>query len=420
VKKILYVHQDGLMTGSAISLSNLLRALDRSRFEPHLVLAREGPARAFFAPLVKSIAVVPADAFWTQPAPAIYDPNYFKNLPGLRRNRAMEEYMAQLAPDVVHVNDKAILCGGRAAARLGLPVVWHLRGAYAGSRSWLQRAVSAAIISRSADVAISISEDEVEEFGARIPVEIIYNTVNIADADEAVRRRAQTRSELGLAEDDIAIGMVGLLNEMKGAWDFIRAGGITAAERPGTKLKFFVVAPIPGREPLNWGWRGRFGLIDMTHPEDRARSLARESGIADRLTLTGRRPDVMNVLAAMDISSVCYRMWAVGRPAFESMAVGCPVIVNQGHSGRSGVVRDGQTGFVVPRGNPLALAAAMVKLVDDPQLRRRLGSQGFAYARENFAADKNARKVEAVYDRLLAPALSRGTKRTGVTTASVP
>ena len=396
------------MTGSAISLSNLLRALDRGRFEPHLVLAREGPARAFFAPFVRSVEVVPADGFWTQPSPAFYDPNYFKNLPGLRRNRRMEDYMRRLQPDLVHVNDKAILCAGRAAARLGLPVVWHLRSAYAGGKSCLQRTVSAALISRSTNVAISISEDEVEEFDRRLPVEVIYNTVSIADADEAIRRRADMRAELGLAADEIAIGMVGLLNEIKGAWDFIRAAGIVAKARPTHKLRFVVVAPIPAREPLNWGWRGRLGLIDMTHPEDRAHQIAREAGVESRLLFTGRRADVMSVLAAVDIASVCYRMWAVGRPAFESMAVGRPVIVNQGHSGRSGVVRDGQTGFVVPRGSPSALAAAMIKLIDDPALRERLGDGGFRYARENFDAQRNARKIEAIYDRLLhAPASSR-------------
>lgn len=407
--KILYVHQDGLLSGSAISLANLLRALD-PRFEPHLVLAGEGPAREFFAPLVRSVTTIPAAAFWTQPTPAIYDPNYFRNLRGLRQSAAMEAFMARLKPDLVHVNDKAILCAGRAAAALGLPVVWHLRSAYAGGKSWLQRAISAWIINHCADAAIAISEDEVEAFDKRLPVEVIFNSVDIAEADDAIRRRATVRRELGLADDEIAIGMVGLLNEIKGAWDFIGAAGLVARVRPAAKVRFVVVAPIPNREPLNWGWRGRLGLIDKTHPEDRAKSLARAAGIEERIQFTGRRADVMSVLAAMDVACVCYRMWAVGRPAFESMAVGRPVIVNQGHSGRSGIVRDGETGFVVPRADPEALAAAMIRLADDPGLRQRLGAAGHRHARENFDATKNARKIEAIYERLLAARRSPATR----------
>lgn len=401
MKRILYVHQDGLISGSAISLSNLIRALDRRQYEPHVLLAREGPARQLFAPMVSSVEVVSGDGFWTSPSPAAYDPNYYKNITGLRRNRAMERYMEHLRPDLVHVNDKAILCAGRAAARIGLPVVWHLRSAYAGGKSWLQEKVSFSIISNTATCGISISEDEVEGFDRRMPVRVIYNTIDIAEADAAIARRAETRRELGLAENEIGIGMVGLLNETKGAWDFIRAAGRAVQARPDLNLRFFIIAPIPGREALNWGWRGRFGLIDKTHPEDRAKHLAREVGIADKLHLTGHRSNVMQVLAGLDIASVCYRLWAVGRPAVEGMAVGCPVIANAGHSGRSGIVRHGETGLVVPRASPEALGGAFLSLAENPALRSRIGAAAHAHAREHFDFQRNAQKIVALYDELL-------------------
>lgn len=407
MKRILYVHQDGERSGSAISLANLLRGLDRGSFESHVLLAREGPARALFSPLAASVSVVPGAGFWTSPSPSPFDPNYYKNFSGLRRNRAIEDFMRRLGPDLVHVNDKAILCGGRAAARLGLPVIWHLRSAYAGGKSRLQEKISFETISRTATCGIAISEDEVEGFDQRMPVRVIFNTIDLGEADVAIARRAQTRRELGLSDDETAVGMVGLLNETKGAWDFIRAAGHVVRHRPDLKLRFFITAPIPGREPLNWGWRGRLGLIDRTHPEDRAWQIAREAGIADRLVLTGHRPNIMAVLAGLDVVSVCYRLWAVGRPAFEGMAVGRAVVANEGHSGRSRVVRHGETGLVVPRANPEALSEALLSLVSDVALRERLGRAARTYAREHFDLQRNIRQVEAVYRE----ALSRPCRR---------
>ncbi len=401
MRRVLYVHQDGLFSGSAISLSNLIRGLDRSRFEPHVLLAREGPARQMFARLAASVQVIPGHGFWTSPAPSPCDPNYYKNANGLRRNHAMEAGIARLQPDIVHINDKAMLCAGRAAASLGIPVVWHLRSAYAGGRSRLQQKVSFEIISRAANAAISISEDEVEGFDRRLPVRVIYNTIDLAEADAAIAQRRETRGELGLADDEIGIGMVGLLNETKGAWDFIRAAGYTVKARPDLKFRFFVIAPIPGREALNWGWRGRLGLIDKTHPEDRAWQLARTAGILDRLCLTGHRANVLPTLAALDVVSVCYRLWAVGRPAFEGMAVGRPVIANAGHSGRSGIVRHGETGLVVPRACPNALGDAFVTLAADGSLRARLGANAHRHARAHFDLQINTRKVEALYEEVV-------------------
>lgn len=399
--KILYAHQDGCTSGSAISLSLLLKALDRSRFQPRVLLAREGAARNLFETLDVPVEVVPAHGFWTSPSLPFYHPDYYRNFKALTPNRPMEDYLRRQNPDLVHINDKALLPVGMAANRLGLPVVWHLRSAYAGGRSRLLNSISRSIISRIARHAIAISEDEVEGFDRRIPVDVVYNTVDFGEADEAVAQRAATRRQLGLGEHEIAVSMVGYLTETKGAWDFIRAAGMVLRARPDLRIRFVMVAPIPGREPLNWGWRGRLGLVDKTHPEDRVWHLAREVGIEGHLLLTGGRTDVMKVLAAMEIVSVCYRLWAVGRPAFEGMAAGRPVIVNEGHSGRSGVVRDRETGFVVPRANPEALADAIIKLATDPSLRRRMGQSGFMHARQKFDANRNARKIEAIYGRVL-------------------
>lgn len=399
-RTVLYVHQEGSLSGSAISLANLLRGLDHQKIRARVLLGRDGPARSLFEASGAKVTVVPLHGFWTSPGVPMYHPDFYRNFRTFVPNPALTQFLRQLAPDLVHVNDKSMLGAGWAARRLGMPVVWHLRSAYAGCRSRMLAWVSRAVIARSATHAISISEDEVEGFDKAIPVSIINNSVDLVDADAAVARREAMRAELKLEDDEVAIGMIGLLTATKGAWDFIRAAGIARRTHPGAKLRFFMIAPIPGRTPLNWGWRGRLGLVDKTHPEDRARQLARDAGIEDSLVITGHRSDVLSVLAGMDVVSACYRLWAVGRPAFEGMAVGRPVIVNQGHSGRNSIVQDGVNGLVVPRGNAEALAAAIGRLATDAPLRARLGAAGYAHARKRCDPRRNAARIEAIYDHI--------------------
>jgi glycosyltransferase involved in cell wall biosynthesis len=195
--------------------------------------------------------------------------------------------------------------------------------------------------------------------------------------------------------------MVGTLSAMKGAWDFISAAGLVRRREPTRKFRFIIVAPIPDREPRQLGLWERFRPGQARHPEDQAWHLARGAGIAGQLILTGYRQDVLALISAMEMVVVCTRLGVIGRPPFEAMAIGRPVIVTAGHSGRTGVVRDNETALVVPPADVEALSEAIIKLSCDPKLRQQMGESGAEYARMHFAPQKNIHAVQHVYEELL-------------------
>jgi glycosyltransferase involved in cell wall biosynthesis len=87
----------------------------------------------------------------------------------------------------------------------------------------------------------------------------------------------------------------------------------------------------------------------------------------------------------------------------EAMAVGLPVIASP-VGGVPHLVREGETGFLVPHGDPAALAERMVRLLRDGELRRRMGSVGRSVAEERFRLEDVCRRTLDVYREVLAVA----------------
>lgn len=382
---ILYVHQDGLITGSALSLRNMILGLDRKRFTPRVLLAQEGPARELYENLNVTVDMIPLHGMWTFPGPRFPDPDYFRNWLAFLPNRYLENYIKSQKPMLVHINDKTMLPAGLAAKRLAIPIVWHLRSTYAVSHSNLQAIVSARVIRSTADHLIAISEDEIDAFEDAHNVSIIYNSVDFEQVELAMQQRAAVRDELNLELQEILVGTVSTsLNENRGSWDFIQAVGLLQELLPETRLRFIIVARIPDPEM-----------------EAEATQRAEAAGIKEQLTLTGYRSDALSVMAAMDVVTICTRRGVLGRMPFESMALGRPLVVTAGHSGRSQVVLDGKTALVVPPADPEAIAQGISRLLKSPNLCEQLSKKGKTYARQHFDPQKNALAVMKIYDELL-------------------
>jgi glycosyltransferase involved in cell wall biosynthesis len=273
-----------------------------------------------------------------------------------------------------------------AAKKLKIPVVWHLRSSYAVSNSPLQAKISCQRIRHAADHLIAISEDETDRFEDLQNLSIIYNSVDFGQVAQAMERAGGIRAEFGIGKDEMLVGTVSTsLNENRGSWDFIKAAEILQTKLPNTKLRFIIVANISKAELESEAWKR-----------------AEESGIRRQLILTGFRSDALSIMAAMDIIAICSRRGVLGRMPFEAMALGRPLVVTAGHSGKSHVVVDGQTALVVPAANPQAIADGMERLLQFPMLREQLSQQGKIYAREHFDLQKNAQAVMKIYKEILA------------------
>ena len=128
-------------------------------------------------------------------------------------------------------------------------------------------------------------------------------------------------------------------------------------------------------------------------------ALERESerlGVRERVEF-GFRDDVPDLLETLDV--VALPSWTEGLPIvlLEAMAHGRPVVATP-VGGTPELVTDGETGLLVPPRDPEALAAALRRVLDDPDLARRLGTAARARVAERFTAAEQARRTLAIYD----------------------
>jgi glycosyltransferase involved in cell wall biosynthesis len=282
--------------------------------------------------------------------------------------------------DVLHTHTLAAANAlARMAGRLaGVPVVSHLHienHFRPATRAVLRTADNAS--ARLADALVAVSEDTRRAYaqqGYPDRIEVVHNGVELdGTAPKELRR------ELGIPRDAPLVGEIGRLCDVKGQRELIEA-----------------LAQVPRAHAV---LVGRDLEQDGSYQRELERA-AERVGVRDRVVFAGARDDARSLLAELDVLAL--PSWTEGLPlvVLEAMAERRPVVATS-VGGTPEVVVDGETGVLVPPRDPNALAAALRRLLDDPELRARMGDAGFERVRERFTADAMTERVLAIYDEVL-------------------
>jgi glycosyltransferase involved in cell wall biosynthesis len=216
----------------------------------------------------------------------------------------------------------------------------------------------------------------------------VYSGMDTRPFLEPPRPREVVRRELGLGENDVAVGTIARLFHLKGHDDLLDAAPVLCSQFPN--LRFL--------------WVGD-GLLRPQF-ERRIDSL----GLRDRFILTGLVPParIPELTHAMDILVHPSRREGLARALPQASLAGKPVVTYDVDGNREGVIQ-GQTGYVLPPFDKSKLSAAVRDLVTDASLRRSMGEAGRRFALARFDARVMVDALEAVYASAyaLTPALSR-------------
>jgi polysaccharide biosynthesis protein PelF len=178
------------------------------------------------------------------------------------------------------------------------------------------------------------------------------------------------------------IGWVGRLDRKKRVEDVLAAAALLSERRPKTR---WVIIGGP----------------NFLYPEHEAvpHDLAARLCLGHRVRFLGDRADVPRLLAGMD--ALVWLSEGEGMPHVlaEAGAAALPVVVTRDNGSRQQVI-DGHSGLFVPKRDPAAAADALIRLIDDPILRRSLGNGLRHTVEERFATEVVLPQWRALLDQL--------------------
>jgi glycosyltransferase involved in cell wall biosynthesis len=204
---------------------------------------------------------------------------------------------------------------------------------------------------------------------------VIHNGIDV----EKFRCTGDRKGVLPQTGEGRLIVLVGNMHsEVKGHPSLIACASAVIAEFPSTQ--FVLVG--------DGGQRGKFeGLVQ-----------ARGMGASFRFL--GRRNDVAEILACCDIAVLPSLAEGLPNALLEYMAAGLPAVVSN-VGGNAELVEDGVTGLLVPPRDSSALSNAILKLLRDSSLARRMANHGREFVERNFSFERMVEQVEDLYAELL-------------------
>lgn len=381
--------------GTAKYLCELLTVLDRNRYDIRVLAEREGPFIAKIRSQAVPVALKPAWRF-----PWGLEDDAKPQAPGVKQ-MAYAQFLllgpVQIIVTVptiwiwlkrrhialVHLNNEILShLPLLLAARLsGAAIICHLHGwrPFTRLERWAARFINEFVCISEAG-----SGYYRKELGGRkviaIPNGILLNSPPL----DINTRRNRRRAALGLAPEAIVVALVGRLVPWKGHKVFLNA--LASARRRHPQL----VGLIVGHDPSP----------DQAYLKE-LKAQVGGLGLGFWVRFASWQEDVWSIYAATDILiHASTEPEPFGLVLLEAMAARKPVIATRS-GGVVDIVLHEQTGLLVEPGDSIALALAITRFIEEPQLAKACVARAHARLATHFTLERNAAQLMAVYDPLL-------------------
>lgn len=289
-------------------------------------------------------------------------------------------------------SSKAIVAFTPHSNVLSMPLAWLAgvpvrvathHGQIEGASFLLARAQSMLVNSSLTSALVAVSSQVREMLVEREDilaerVVVIENGIESLEIDAfSSEEKKSLRAELGMRGKATLLLTVGRLSVSKGHTVLLKAIAQIAPQIPNALFAF-----------------AGEGALRAQLQEEAARL-----GIAQRVRFLGVREDVPQLLLAADIF-VQPSLWeGLSLAMLEALLSGTPVLATR-VEGVVDVIEEGRTGLLVPPGDVDALAAAILRLAQDADLRKRLGRAGRAHAQTQYSVERMCQQYEALIQGL--------------------
>jgi glycosyltransferase involved in cell wall biosynthesis len=374
VIKVLHVITNLCLGGAETMLSRLISAMDRDRFRHDVISLMSAGS---VADAIRSSGV-PVRALGIK-----------SGVPNPLRLPRLLQWVRESRPDVVQTWMYHANLLGAVAARLvsDVPIVWAIHQAdldpQLNKPATLWTAKSCALMSRWLPASIVFVSHSALDVHTRHgyrgkKMRVVPNGFDLDAFKPDPEARLSLRKELELSESAVLIGMAARIHPQKDHSTFVQAAAQLHRGLPDVHFC------LCGR--------------DVTNDNVELMELITSAGIEQHCHLLGERRDVASFFAGIDLATSSAKSEAFPLTVGEAMACGTPCVVTD--VGDSALIV-GDTGKVVPPGDPTALASAWQELIEaGTTTRRHLGMIARSRVQQRFSLIGVAHQYEAIYEEL--------------------
>ena len=294
--------------------------------------------------------------------------------------RRLGRFLRECSVDVLHCHKFGSNVWGTIVGRAaGVPVIVAHEHTWSYEGQPLRKLLDGALIGRLATRFVSVSNADrrrMIQLEHVSPAKAV--TIPTAYVPRPAEKPGDVRSELGLGPDSLLLGSIAQLRPQKALGVLIEAFSLIADQVPDSALA------IAGDGPSRGHLEG----------------LAARTGVGERIHFLGTRTDLSSLLAAFDVGVMSSDFEGLPLFAFECMAHRTPLVATD-VGGLPDVVEDGRTGLLVPARDPVALAGALISLLEDKERRRMLADTAFERL-PDYTLERIAERFADLYESLLA------------------
>jgi len=346
--RILYVNHTANVSGAERVLLDMLKGLDRTRYEPVLLCPSEGRLRSEVRPL----------DVYCKPLPAVTARFSIRPNRLLRAMTSMckaifalRKQIWELKPDLIHANTiRSGLLATVAALGIDVPVVWHIHDILPRHPLSAVIRLFARLSSKTHIVAVSHATAQAFcgpwDFQGR--ARTIHNGIDLENFPLKVAGLSAFKEKLRIPPDGFLVCAIGQICERKGLRGVIEAFQRICKSAPQMHLAIVGTVVFKHEEPY---YRA-------------LRELAERSTCADRIHFTGELSNVSEVLQGSDLLVLNSWQEPFGLVLIEAMSSGTPVLATR-VGGIPEIVTDQVNGWLIERGDSVCLASKLLNLSRD-------------------------------------------------------
>jgi len=382
--------------GQNVYVGELAKQLSRMGYTVDVFTRRESPDIPYVTTWMDDVRVIQIDA---GPARVIAKEELLPHMAAFREEMISFMEESQTTYHLVHANFfMSALVAMELKQLLGIPFVvtfhalGHVRKAYQGHNDRFPPEridIEADVILQANQIIAECPQDKedlINYYQAPVnKITIIPCGVNLNEVYAVDKEKA--REILHLPKEDKIILQLGRMVPRKGVDNVIMA----LAQLNMSDVKLIIVG---SNVPASSG--------EVDHELERLRKLAAELKVADQVIFAGQRNryELKHYYSAADVFITTPWYEPFGITPLESMACGTPVIGSD-VGGIKYSVADGRTGLLVPPRDPVSLAAAIFKLLQDDTLRQEMGSNAIKRIHALFTWECVARKMKYLYQQVI-------------------